>query len=272
MSPAPYVPILLYHSVSDTPSPSLARFTVSAGRFDDHMAYIADGGYTALSIDQLLSARADGGGVLPDRPVVITFDDGLADFSTTAWPTIRRHGLTATMYVVSGVLGGSSVWLPDLLPMLTPRDTSDLADDGCEIGAHTESHPSLDVLARGRAAEEITRSKSTLEDTIGRPVTTFAYPFGHHHAASRRSVIDAGFRSACAVKNKLSVTDDDPFALARVTITSDVDTSDLARILDGTTVDVVEPGERWKTSGYRQIRRARSAVSKRRQRRSGGHR
>jgi peptidoglycan/xylan/chitin deacetylase (PgdA/CDA1 family) len=252
---APFVPILLYHSVSDDAQGALQPFTVTAAQFEAHMSFLADDGYHAVSIAELVEA---GGhlGRLPDRPVAITFDDGFADFAATAWPAIRRHGHKASLYMVSGHVGGDSEWLTDRLPMLGWDDLSDLAADGCEIGAHTEHHLPLDVISSDLAAVEIRRSKEVLEDGLGLQIDTFAYPFGHHNRVVRELAIGAGFRTACAVKNRLSSIGDDHYALARVTITADTDVPGLARIVEGDAVAVVTPGEAWRTTAYRWVRRA----------------
>ena len=191
-------------------------------------------------------------------PVVLTFDDGFADFAANAWPLLTDRGLAATLYVTAGDLGGRSEWLASAgvrLPMLTPREIADLAADGCEIGAHSMTHPHLDCLPHAVAYEEIRHSKDVLEQVLGQAVDTFAYPHGYHSRATKELVMAAGYRSATAVRNALSHADDDRYAIARVTVTSDFGTADLARVLTGTGVRTAGPRESWQTSVWRQARR-----------------
>ncbi len=94
--------------------------------------------------------------------------------------------------------------------------------DAVEVGAHTIGHPRLDELAGAALHREIAGSKAALEDVLGHPVAGFAYPHGAHDQRSRAAVIAAGYTHAAAVKDALSHPGDDPFAIARWTVTADV--------------------------------------------------
>ena len=93
------------------------------------------------------------------------------------------------------------------------------------------------------------------------PVTSLAYPHGYHSGAIIRFAQDAGFTSACAVKNAMSVPDDDLFALARVTIFNDCDVDHLADILVGKDVPVTWQNETVKTKIWRMVRRLKQGRS-----------
>ena len=250
------IPVLLYHSVSDTPAGKFGAFTVSRAQLAAHLDLMLEQGYQPITVRQLLDGLATG--QLPPRPVVLTFDDGFADFAANAWPLLTDRGLAATLYVTAGDLGGRSEWLASAgvrLPMLTPREIADLAADGCEIGAHSMTHPHLDCLPHAVAYEEIRTSKDVLEQVLGQAVDTFAYPHGYHSRATKELVMAAGYRSATAVRNALSHADDDRYAIARVTVTSDFGPADIARVLTGTGVRTAGPREHWQTAVWRQARR-----------------
>jgi peptidoglycan/xylan/chitin deacetylase (PgdA/CDA1 family) len=253
------VPVLLYHSVSDLPTGQFGPYTVSRFQLASHLDQVTDLGFSTLTMSQLVAHRA-AGLPLPPRTAVITFDDGFADFDN-AWPELTQRGLAATLYVTAGTMGGRSEWLAPLgagdLAMLSRSQLRDLAADGCEIGAHSMSHPQLDCLSSPAAAAEIRESKDALEQVLGRRVDTFAYPHGHHDKAVKDLVAAAGFTSAAAVRNALSPADDDPFALARVTITSDFSAEHVGRVLTGRGAPTARPGERWRTRLWRQERRRR---------------
>ena len=254
------IPILLYHSVSEHTSGDFAPYAISPGAFAEHLDLIVERGHSALTVSDLVGLL-DRGEALPERPVVITFDDGFADFAEAAWPALEARQLPATLYVTSGQVGGSSVWLSEEgagdRPMLSWQDLRDLADAGCEIGAHTLTHPPLDCIARTAAAQEISGSKVELEDGLGRPVPSFAYPHGHHDRHVRDLVVAAGYESACAVKNALSHTEDDRFALARITVLGDVGVDGLEAYLDGRGVRTAPRRERLRTTAWRTVRRRR---------------
>ena len=198
--------------------------------------------------------------VLPERTAVITFDDGLADFATYAWPELTARGLGATLYVTAGGLDGTGRWLARLgaagLPMLTRRQVVELAAEGCEIGAHSMTHPQLNRLPRSAAAQEVTQSRAVLEHLLGQTVHSFAYPYGSYDAGVRQLVVDAGFHSAAAM-NGLRRTGNDWFTVSRIAVTADFDVDRLTETLTGHDATVERPGKQRRTQPWRQVWRLR---------------
>jgi len=231
------VPILTYHSIARSAQPRFAKFVTSPEVFAEHIAYLHDQGYTPITVSQFVHARSGGWANLPPRPVLLTVDDGYADFYSNALPILARHGFVATLYVVTGYIGGTSSWLQREgeanRPMLTWDELHEISEYGIECGAHTHTHPSLDTLTMEAARNEIFRSKSLLEDHLGRQVLSFAYPYGHYTKPVRAMVQHAGYSSACAVRYTSSSLTDDAYALARYIIAANTEVSALARLLDG---------------------------------------
>jgi peptidoglycan/xylan/chitin deacetylase (PgdA/CDA1 family) len=223
------------------------------------MAYLQQRHYTPLTVTHLAQAMTDSSLHLPDRPVVVTIDDGVADFYMGALPVLTRYGFPATLYVTTGFVGGTSRWLSGvgegLRPMLTWSQIADVQASGIECGAHSRSHPQLDILARAAARDEIVHCKSELEHQLGRQVVTFAYPHGYYSAAVRRLVQEAGYSSACAVKHAMSATTDDRFALARIIVTDTDDMDGFGQVLAGRGLPVAPVRERVRTRGWRTGRR-----------------
>jgi peptidoglycan/xylan/chitin deacetylase (PgdA/CDA1 family) len=252
------IPILLYHSVTDRPTGDFGPFTVSRSQFASHLDRLLDQGFETLTIGQLLE-RIRARLALPERIAVITVDDGFADFEANAWPELQERGMNATLYVTAGVVGGRASWLAplhaDQLPMLDRRQLVDLAAQGCEIGAHSMSHPQLDCLPRHQAAREIRESKERLEQFLGQSVSSFAYPHGYYDHEIRQMVVDSGYSSASAAKDALSHADDDQFALARITVKADFDEPKIDQVLAGEGFARARRRQKWRTRGWRQVRR-----------------
>ncbi len=258
------IPVLLYHSVADESSARFRPWSVHPRRFAAHMELLADRGRHSLTVGQLEQALRPGGPPLPDRPVVITFDDGFADFHSTALPVLEKHHLASTMYATTGYLGGTARWLArereQDRPMLHPEQLHDIATRGVEIGAHSHTHPRLDELSAADSRAEIYRSKEVLEQELQRPVTSFAYPHGCHSRRVREQVIEAGYSSATAVRHAMSSPEDDLFALARVMVLADTTTEDLAKLLAGEGIPQAPYRPRTRTALWRVARRTRRVL------------
>jgi peptidoglycan/xylan/chitin deacetylase (PgdA/CDA1 family) len=209
-------------------------------------------------VSELVRRRA--AGELPARPVAITFDDGFADFASHALPALTAGGLAATIYLTTGFIGGRSRWLERIgeggRRMLSWSQVAAIADSGIECGAHSVTHPQLDVLPPGAAREEIVRSRAVLEDRLVRPVTSFAYPHGYLDRRLRQMVIELGFASACAVGHAMSSTVDDRYALVRLVVDGELSTSAFARLLRGEGVRPAPRRERLQTAAWRFARRS----------------
>jgi peptidoglycan/xylan/chitin deacetylase (PgdA/CDA1 family) len=254
------IPVLLYHSISLSPPPVIAPFTVTPSDFERQLDLVVSGGFSVLTVSAFADALT-GRDSLPPRPLVITFDDGFADFYDTALPALRERALRATLYVPTALLRGS----PERVRLRSLGDAllewsqlRPLHEAGVEIGAHSHTHPHLDTLSAAAARDEILRSKALLEDELGTEVDTFAYPNGYSGPRVRRLVAQAGFRSACAVKNAFSSPGDDVFAIARLTLTATTSLSTFREWLAGSGAPDAPARERLQTRVWRAYRRARS--------------
>ncbi|WP_043173683.1 polysaccharide deacetylase family protein [Streptomyces sp. NRRL B-24484] len=191
--------ILMYHSIThEEHDPYL--LTVSPERFAAQMAWLARSGRRGVSVRELLRARAAGAAA---RLVGLTFDDGYADFARYAVPVLRRHGFTASAYVVPDLLGGHNGWDPDgpRKPLLTVDQVVELAAAGWEIGSHGLSHRRLPGLSADELADQARGSRRALEQLVGGPVTGFCYPYGAVDRPAADAVRDAGYQYACAIEH-----------------------------------------------------------------------
>jgi peptidoglycan/xylan/chitin deacetylase (PgdA/CDA1 family) len=230
------VPILLYHRIAVATSSAMRRFSVGPTAFDAQLRYLKTNGFAGLTVSDFVNFSQHRPDMLPEKPIVLTFDDAFADFYTEAAPLLSVYGFPATLYVVAGQLNGTSSWLSgddSRLPLLDDSQLIELQQMGIEIGAHGMTHRALDGLDNTALRNEIEQSKDRLEQCLNAPVESFAYPFGFCSDRVRRQVMAAGYSSACAVRYETSSTIDNPFDLARHIVPGGVGISDFAKIADG---------------------------------------
>lgn len=226
----------MYHSIAARSSPAFRRYCVDPGAFAEQMMSVVSSGYQTLTVSELVSARASGQ-ELPERTLVLTFDDAFADFHRSALETLTRHGLKATLYVPTNYVGGTSRWLSAEgegdRPVLGWSALAEVAAAGVEVASHSQSHAQLDLLSPAALHAELVDSRRALEDRLQREVTSLAYPFGYHTPRVREAARAAGYRSACAVRDLSSTPADDPHALNRLTVSNGLSAHDLLQCLAG---------------------------------------
>jgi peptidoglycan/xylan/chitin deacetylase (PgdA/CDA1 family) len=256
----PTVPVLMYHEIAEPPE-SLSRLAVSPGAWAAQLACLHDEGYRTVTAAQLAAALA-GRGQLPDRAVVLTFDDGYADFHGRAMPVLERYGFTATVFVTTG-------WVADEGPLPAGRrpgrmlcwgQIGEAAAEGIEIGAHSRWHPQLDQLPGRLLREELYASKARLEDRLGSAVPGMAYPFGYSSARVRQAVAELGHDYACAVSNARLSSESDRLALPRLTIRRSTTLAAFEHVVRGGSAGRIYLKDRALTKGWAMIRRTRAAV------------
>lgn len=251
---------LLYHSVQDRPPGWIAPFTVSRRAFTAQLDAVVASGRVPVTARQVVAA-ARGGRALPERPVLITFDDGFADFADFALPALRERGLPPALFVTTGMLAPATATVLPRADMLTLQQVRGLDAAGVEIGAHAHTHAQLDTLARTVLAAELAVPKRILEAALGHPVTTFAYPHGYSSRMVRDLTRQAGYEGAFAVREAFSSPLDDPYRLARLTVRADTTRDAFEAWLRGERAPVAPFPERLPTRAWRTYRRARAVVA-----------
>jgi peptidoglycan/xylan/chitin deacetylase (PgdA/CDA1 family) len=159
------VPILMYHEIAARPE-TASRLAVPPAAFAAQLAYLHDAGFSTVTFADAAAALAGETDRLPARPVVLTFDDGFADFHREALPLLQRYGFTATVFVTTGWIADAGAYKAGRGPgqMLCWNQIREAAGAGVEIGAHSHGHPQLDQIAPGQLHNELAISKALLED------------------------------------------------------------------------------------------------------------
>jgi peptidoglycan/xylan/chitin deacetylase (PgdA/CDA1 family) len=259
------IPLLMYHSISRDAGSRFRKFTLSPELFDAHLEYLLENRYTPVTVAQLAGMIWDGQDLLPERPVVITFDDGFMDFYESALPALEKYSFPATLFIVTGYVDGCSSWLrpegEQDRKMLAWSQVLEIDSAGIECGPHSHTHADLDIVPAEVAQKEIVLSKDVLEQKLGHAVTTFCYPYGHYDSRVREMVERAGFQAACAVRNAMSHIHDHRFSLARITVSNQTSVPQLAALLGGQGLHPAEDREAFITKNWRVVRRVRRAWS-----------
>jgi peptidoglycan/xylan/chitin deacetylase (PgdA/CDA1 family) len=208
------VPILTFHAIDD----SGAVIAFAPQSFRRGLRHLREAGYRSISLLQAgecINRRQP----FPERSFVITFDDGYESVYSQALPVLRELNFSATVFLTTGRKAHQAIdeRLPSLenRQMLSWREISEMQKVGIEFGAHTLTHPDLTRLSPPEIDREIGDSKKRIEDALGVPVATFAYPFGRYDERSRE--IAAGY-FASASSDRLGITrlQSDRYALERV--------------------------------------------------------
>jgi peptidoglycan/xylan/chitin deacetylase (PgdA/CDA1 family) len=221
-SSEPRVRILMYHHIAENPS---SPYSVSPIAFEQQMQFLA-AKCSVISLEQWMDYLS-GKGSLPDKPIVITLDDGWADNYTAAYAILKKYNLPATIFVVPD-------WIVPPHKALRTSETGkkkqqhlswdqiqEMSQNRISVGAHTITHRSLPTLTLEEARYELLESRLRLEQQLGHPIKFFAYPYGaigDVNADIVRLVAECGY--ACAVTS-LSGTNGrgaNPYTLRRTEI------------------------------------------------------
>ena len=225
--PVTYVPILYYHYIRINPNPrDRVGFGLSTppAAFKAQMQYLANHGFHVIPLHQAVLAIRNHSG-LPSRPVVLTFDDGYADFFANAVPILQGHGFTATSFVVTGRMGWGGY--------MTPSQIVAADGMGFTIGGHTVDHVALAAQVPSRASWEMKQSKLTLEGLLGHPVLDFAYPYGSFNAYDMAQAKSLGFETAVSTLSGAWHSAGQLFELSRMRIGGGLPLPYFASLLGG---------------------------------------
>lgn len=214
------LPVLLYHHVGPPRPGTIPNLTISPDKFERHVSWLARRGFVGIRPSDWLRWLRDGTG-LPEKPILLTFDDGYADIADYALPVLRRHGFSAAVYIVTGQLGGTNAW--DEVQgggthrLMTLEQIRYWAAQGIEFGAHTRTHPDLTRLSAAELAAEVSGSKNDLASLLGSPVVSFVYPYGEVSEAAYE-LARGEFDLAFTTERGLNYLRTDPHLLRRIDI------------------------------------------------------
>jgi peptidoglycan/xylan/chitin deacetylase (PgdA/CDA1 family) len=230
------VPVLMFHHVEAVPAADLVPPPLYPDSYlvRRELAWILDmlayHGHRTLTLAEA-AERCRTGRRLPRRAVVLTFDDGCRCFRDQALPELTARGMSATLFAVSGELGGTNRWDRPLGGPDGPGGSGERREDlldaaalravaaaGIEVGSHGRHHRDLTACDAAMLAEEAAGSRAELAAALGAAVATFCYPYGRLDERVRTAVAAAGYAAAAAIHGLAGARPGDPFALPRLAI------------------------------------------------------
>ena len=226
------LPVLMYHRIAADGPAALAACRVHPERLEAQLDWLRRHGFRSVGLDAWLGAADRRFGELPGRAVCLTFDDGYEDFAEVAWPLLRRYGFGATVFLVADLVGRAAAWDAHHgppAPLMGWATVGRLAREGVAFGGHTATHPYLTRVGPDRLAEELRRSRATLEGRLGLPVRALAYPFGFVDGLARNAAAAAGYAVAVTTRHGHACYGDDPLLLPRIMVTDADDPGTFAR-------------------------------------------
>jgi peptidoglycan/xylan/chitin deacetylase (PgdA/CDA1 family) len=214
--------ILAYHAIADlSDDPVLAEYAVPPDLFAAQLDTLLAAGWQFADLDALLAALA-GERSLPERALLLTFDDAYTDLLEVACPILTERGVPGVVFAVAGKLGGTNEWdnkkRASTLRLLDAEGLRAVAAAGVEVGAHTTNHRPLPKVPPAELEDEIAGSGRRLE-AAGLPwPRSFSYPYGEWNPELARMAREAGYEVAFTVDWGVVEGGADPHALPRVEI------------------------------------------------------
>lgn len=203
------IPVLMYHSVGIEQGNPLI---LSTEKFEEQMKYLKDNDYNTLTMDEMYNFIVNNKQV-PDKSVVITFDDGYRDVYKNAYPILKKYRLNATVFVITSMVekGGYYLNLSEL---------KEMQNNGIDIESHTVNHDKLDKLTFQEQYGTMLISRIFLEQYLNKKVRYIAYPFGKYNGNTFKAAEAAGYKMAFTTRERWASSRENIYKLSRVFIDS----------------------------------------------------
>jgi peptidoglycan/xylan/chitin deacetylase (PgdA/CDA1 family) len=217
------VPVLMYHVIANPPpSAQLPDLYVDPKTFDTEMEWLKSHGFVGVSLNQVYDAWFKGG-ELPEKPVVVSFDDGYRGQYVYARPELRKLGWPGVLNLISGRVGQPGA---ELSVAMVQR----MINDGWELDDHTIHHLDVSQLSGPQLQLEIAGSRKDLQQRFHQPVNFFCYPSGRYDSQAIAAVRAAGYLGATTTNEGLA-SKGQMYTLDRIRVDFSDGVSGLARKL-----------------------------------------
>ena len=204
------IPVLMYHKVGDDKDNDAV---IREDLFREQMKFLKDNGYNPLTMEQLYEYVVNGAAV-PEKPVVLTFDDGYADTYSIVYPIMKEYGFPATVFINPGDIGTRLTW----------DQVREMHKNGITISNHGFQHIEMGQLSEAKQIENITKAQEALAKEVGiKDNPWFCYPYGDKNEFTDAATKKAGIKMSMAMKSGWAHTGDNPYNILRVWVGNAVD-------------------------------------------------
>lgn len=220
------MPVIMYHRViKDRSEGGVHEIYATVEQFEKHLKYLKKNNYQTVTFKDLTDNRYKHRFDKGNKFVVLTFDDGYVDNYKYAFPLLKKYGFKAVIFLVSDL--NYNKWDVDVTEnpekefhLMNMEMVKEMEEYGIEFGGHTKTHPKLATLTTEEASKEILESKKTLEEKLGHPLVSFAYPYGNLNNSVKNIVASSGYQFAVATDSGDICFSSDLFKIRRIGIFS----------------------------------------------------
>lgn len=204
-----YPRVLMYHMISEHLPKNQSKFNrlrVKPNEFEKQLIWLKEKGFKSFTLSELVKLEN-----IPEKSIVLTFDDGYEDNFANAFPLLKKYNFKATIYIVLNRFENNWAMDKDLNQasgelnsekMLSNEQIKEMLDSGLiEIGSHTLDHVNLPKLTKEEKEEQVIKSKKQIEDIFNIRCESFAYPFGFYDKDSVKIVNEANYTNATTTVN-----------------------------------------------------------------------
>lgn len=224
-----YVPSLMYHNINDAYELKNDSVEITQDGFEEHIKTLKENGFTPIFFNEYLDYRLYRK-QLPDKPILITFDDGYLNNYTIGFEILKKYDAKATIFIVTGRMGlqGAVTY-----PHFTWEQALEMEKSGLvDIQSHTQYHSHLSQIGRASLVVELRKSKYTIEKNLNKKVNILAYPYGEQNDRVITYAKEAGY-DACVLADPINagVNRDDTnlMLLKRITVYGSMSGEDLLK-------------------------------------------
>lgn len=202
------VPVICYHSVTDN-SLKQNPIVISKDKIREQLQTIKDNGYITLSMKELNDYLFKNKPI-PEKSVIITFDDGYRDIYINAFPILKELNMKATIFVISSYINSELY--------LTGDQIKEMNSYGIDVESHTVSHKNLSSMSYADQLKELKESKEKIESITHKPVFSVAYPEGKYNNNTEKAVIEAGYSMGFTIERGYADRSDNLSQLNRICV------------------------------------------------------